>query len=155
MGIATAGTGLASGNIGLKLAPQEHSVAYLSMLSFTNSLSSGVAPILSGWLAGILVTASWSWTINVADFGLIHIVSWQHWDFLFLLSSATGGYALYRLFVLQEEGSISYRAVVLRWIANVRWGKGSFASEATTMSDLSVGPPKSKATPTHERVRID
>ena len=123
MGVATAGTGLAAGNIGLKLAPQEHSVAYLSMLSFTNSLAAGVAPILSGWLSGFLVTASWSWTIQGVE-STWFLISLRHWDFLFAASFAMGGFALYRLYLLEEVGSVSRQILLSRWGRELRlWGQ--------------------------------
>ena len=145
MGIATAGTGLASGSIGLKLAPQEHSVAYLSMLSFTNSLASGVAPILSGWLSEHLVKTSWSWSIPVPflERESLSLLSLHHWDFLFVLSFAAGWFALYRLHVLQEEGDTSRRTLLKRWqqdvkLLGVRMRRRKQGSQS--LSTLTVGP---------------
>ena len=119
MGIATAGTGLASGNIGLKLAPREHSVAYLSILSFTNSLASGVAPIIGGVLASYFASVSWAWYVP-SPFGVVNeslcLICLRHWDFLFLLSLLAGGHALYRLYRLQEVGSN-----VLPWLLLKNW----------------------------------
>ena len=125
MGVATAGTGLASGNIGLKLAPRQHSVAYLSMLSFTNSLASGVAPILSGWLSGFLVSVSWSWAVHL-PFPIdnpLFLISLHHWDFLFALSFMAGWYALYRLRGLHEEGYTSRRVLLKRGYREVQLGR--------------------------------
>ena len=153
MGLATAGTGLASSSIGLKLAPQEHSVAYLSMLSFTNSLAAGVAPVLSGWLSGYLVSASWSWSISVpfANGGLLSIISLQHWDFLFLLSSLAGGGALYWLSQLRESGDASRRVVIRRWQKEVLlWGNPQLRARlrsARALSTLTVPPPTSSSEP--------
>lgn len=148
MGVATAGTGLASGSIGLKLAPREHSVAYLSMLSFTNSLAAGVAPVLSGWLSGFLVTTTWSWTVSWSWVGATRpwlVISWQHWDFLFLLSFVAGGYALYRLHLLQEVGNVSRRVLLRRWQRAVLRRKEpqlrARLRHARSLSALSVGPP--------------
>ena len=138
IGIATAGTGLAAGSIGLKLAPQEHSVAYLSMLSFTNSLASGVAPILSGWLSGYLVTTSLTWQIDLPLLEeTLPLLSLQHWDFLFVLSFIVGWYALYRLRIVQEEGSVSPRMLIKNW--RVKGGR--------PLSTLTVGPRKESAVP--------
>ena len=140
MGIATAGTGLASGSIGLKLAPQEHSVAYLSMLSFTNSLTAGIAPILSGWLAGYLMASSWEWTV-VLPFqeASVSLISLQHWDFLFVSSFVAGGYALYRLHLLGEEGEVSRRILLGRWQQELRrWNPRT--QNPHSLSTLTVGP---------------
>ena len=51
MGISTAGVTLASGNIGLKLAPKGHATAYLAANSLVNSLAAGTAPVLGGKFA--------------------------------------------------------------------------------------------------------
>ena len=145
MGVATAGTGLASGSIGLKLAPQEHSVAYLSMLSFTNSLTSGVAPIVSGWLAGSLTTVAWSWSIDGAlRSGPQTLLSLQHWDFLFVLSFVMGWFALYRLCRLQEEGEAPGWWSVRNKINPAWYGKRSVTPPLST---LTVGPPAKRAMP--------
>ena len=148
MGVATAGTGLASGSIGLKLAPRQQSVAYLSMLSFTNSLASGVAPILGGWLAGHLVDASWSWNValGLPPNGSVALVSLQHWDFLFVMAFVAGGFALYRLHRLQEEGN------ALRWVSVRSQLKGlqqrrKLRSTARSLSSLTVGPQMESTTP--------
>lgn len=107
-GVATAGTGLASSSIGLSLAPQENSVAYLSVLSLTNAIASGTAPILAGALAGYTQSWDWTWTINAAD-GSFTFISLRHWDFLFVLSFLLGLHALYRLGQLRERGGVSGR----------------------------------------------
>ena len=152
MGVATAGTGLASGSIGLKLAPPTHSVAYLSMLSFTNSLAAGVAPVLSGWLSGYLVTTSWTWKIvnPFAESISLSLVSLQHWDFLFLLSFVAGSGALYWLSRLQETGDTSRRVLIRRWQKEVwRWGnlKRRARLRRRALSTLTVGPPAPSTAP--------
>jgi MFS family permease len=153
MGVATAGTGLASGNIGLKLAPDTHSVAYLSMLSFTNSLAAGIAPILSGWLSGYLVATTWTWEVtgSLPNGGSWSLISLQHWDFLFLLSSATGAGALYWLGRLQEAGDASRRVLIRRWQKEVwLWGDPKLrirVRKVRALSTLTVGPSASPTGP--------
>lgn len=114
-GIATAGTGLASSSIGLSLAPRENSVAYLSVLSLTNAIASGTAPILAGALASYTQNWDWTWTIDVAE-GSFTLISLRHWDFLFVLSFLLGLHSLYRLGQLREQGGVSGR-FLLRVIA--------------------------------------
>ena len=143
MGVATAGTGLASGSIGLKLAPQEHSVAYLSMLSFTNSLASGVAPILSGWLAGSLQTFGWSWSLDLPFLSRPQtLISLHHWDFLFVLSFVMGGLALYRLVRLQEQGEVPRW-----WSPSKTWSQHQPPPATPPLSTLTVGPSVKRVTP--------
>ncbi len=152
MGVATAGTGLASSSIGLKLAPPMHSVAYLSMLSFTNAVAAGVAPILSGWLSGFLVTTTWTWQVaNPLGGGALPLVSLHHWDFLFLLSLVAGGGAFYWLGRLHEARNASRWVLIRRWQKELGWW-GSPALRARlrrtrALSALTVGPPNPSAVP--------
>lgn len=108
-GIATAGTGLAASSMGLKLAPKKDSVAYLSLLSFTNAIASGLAPLLSGWSAMWFVDKSIFWTIQShlsgkpVEMFLFHL---RDWDFFFVFSFTFGLFALYRLAKVKEAGIV-------------------------------------------------
>ena len=51
MGCSAAGVTLATGNIGLKLAPKGEATAYLAVLSLVNALAAGIAPIVGGLFA--------------------------------------------------------------------------------------------------------
>lgn len=110
-GIATAGTGLASSSIGMKLAPKKDSVAYLSLLSFTNALASGIAPLLSGWAVVWFADVSVAWTLpaawhnGTAPLYLLHL---QHWDFFFALSFVLGLFALHRLSKVKDPSQIDH-----------------------------------------------
>jgi len=44
MGVAMAGVTLASGNIGLKLAPKGEATVYLASSNLVNSIAAGIAP---------------------------------------------------------------------------------------------------------------
>ncbi len=104
-GIATAGTGLASSSIGLKLAPKKDSVAYLSLLSFTNAIAAGLAPLLTGSLAFYFADKHMGWSLGsgASEVFLVHV---QHWDFFFLFSFLFGWIAMYRLSRIKERGSL-------------------------------------------------
>nr|WKN34997.1 MFS transporter [Tunicatimonas sp. TK19036] len=118
-GVATAGTGLASSSIGLSLAPREHSVAYLSVLSLTNALASGTAPILAGLIAEY--TLAWDWTLALTTpVGSVTLISLRHWDFLFVLSLVMGLLALYRLKLIKEPGGAPGRFLVKVFLAKIK-----------------------------------
>ncbi|MGB3587151.1 MAG: MFS transporter [Tunicatimonas sp.] len=118
-GVGTAGTGLASSSIGLALAPKENSVAYLSVLSLTNAIASGTAPILAGALANYI--QHWSWTLAIPlNDEMLTIISLQHWDFLFVLSFILGLHALYRLRLIREPGGARGRILVRVVLANIQ-----------------------------------
>lgn len=118
MGIATAGTSLAASSMGLKLAPKKNSVAYLSLLSFTSAVASGIAPLLSGWLAFWFTDTDISWTFQTHFNGapvsilLLHL---RHWDFFFVFSFVFGLFAVFRLTKVNEAGmAIKEDAIIAR-----------------------------------------
>ncbi len=114
-GIATAGTGLASSSIGLKLSPKQDAVAFLSVISFTNSISSGLAPILGGWMADFFfskefaLTVVWKGSAQSISFQALNL---QQWDFFFVISFVIGLYALHHLAFIQEEGHVKQKVIL-------------------------------------------
>ncbi len=112
-GIATAGTGVASSSIGMKLAPKKDSVVYLSFLSFTNALASGMAPLLSGWAIVWFTDISFSvqapswFNTGTTPVYLLHL---QHWDFFFVLSFVLGMFSMYRLSKVKDICQINNAA---------------------------------------------
>ncbi|WKN32568.1 MFS transporter [Porifericola rhodea] len=118
-GIATAGTGLASSSIGMALAPRKHSVAYLSVLSLTNALAAGTAPILAGLLAEY--TTHWDWTLTTnLSLGSVTVLSLRHLDFLFVLTLLLGLHAMYRLKQIHEDGDVKTIVLIREIVLKVR-----------------------------------
>lgn len=115
MGAATAGIGLAIGNIGLKLAKEGAATAYLACLSLFGSLAAGIAPIVAGALASwfaareFAVLVHWAAPGEVADFLALRF---RHWEFLFAIAFALGLVALHWLARVREGEEVSERAVV-------------------------------------------
>ena len=54
MGAAGGGIGLATGNLGLKLAPRARGTAYLAAIGLVGAVCGGVAPLIGGALAQAL-----------------------------------------------------------------------------------------------------
>ncbi len=119
MGAAGGGIALATGNIGLKLAPQPHGTAYLATVSLVGSLAAGIAAILGGviaqWFAehGLALTLHWSSPSGNAE---VTVLRFQHWEFLFALSFALGLYVLHALSRIREGEEISERVVVQEFL---------------------------------------
>lgn len=114
-GIATAGTSLAASSMGLKLAPKKDSVVYLSLLSFTSAVASGIAPLLSGWLAFWFVDTNVSWTFQTHFNGeplSIFLLHLRHWDFFFIFSFVFGLFAMFRLTKVKESGMVIKEATI-------------------------------------------
>lgn len=123
MGISTAGVTLASGNIGLKLAPQGQATAYLAASSFTNSIAAGIAPILGGSFADFFVGRELSWTLKWIGPGrelAIQTLNLREWDFFFFLAFLIGLYSIHRLALVREEGEVQEEIVVRELIAEVK-----------------------------------
>lgn len=123
MGIATAGVTLATGNIGLKLAPQGQATAYLAANSLVNSTAAGIAPILGGNFVDVFSDYALSWTVrwkSPAGEMTFETLDLQHWDFFFILACLVGLYAMHRLAKVKEVGEVEEEIVVLELIAEAR-----------------------------------
>lgn len=123
MGMSTAGVALASGNIGLKLAPRGKATSYLASIAFVNSLAAGLAPFLGGLFADYFARREFSWTLNwtspVSDLHF-EVLSFRQWDFLFFFSFAIGLFALRRLSYVQDVGEVKEKIDVGDLISEVR-----------------------------------
>lgn len=109
MGMATAGVGLASGAIALKLAPQGQATPYVAANALTSSLAAGVAPVIGGLGADFFAVRRLTVDFRWQDPGGVRsLLEFQlaHWDFFFLIAALVGLYALHRLTLVREEGEI-------------------------------------------------
>lgn len=115
MGLATGGTSLAASSIGLKIAPKEQSVVYLSMISMTNALTAGAAPIVGGLLADTFISQEFSLSLawrNETRNIVVEALNFQQLDFFFAFAFLFGLIALYRLGFIQEEGDVEEKALL-------------------------------------------
>jgi MFS family permease len=119
MGAASGGIGLATGNLGLKLAPQGQGTAYLANVSLIGSLAGGVAAILGGalaeWFAARQLSVVFQW-MSPGTSHEVMVIKFRHWEFLFALSFALGIYVLHALSRISEGREISERAVVQQFV---------------------------------------
>ena len=123
MGISTAGVTLASGNIGLKLAPKGEATAYLAANSFVNSLAAGIAPIFGGLFADFFINRELSWTLRWFSPGgelVIQTLNFREWDFFFFLAFLLGLYSIHRLALVKEVGEVEEKIVIRELIAEVK-----------------------------------
>lgn len=122
MGISTAGINLASGNIGLKLAPKGQATAYLAANNLTNSLAASMAPILGGKFADFFAERSLQLTVKWLSPGkemLFQALDFRHWDFFFFLAFIVGQYSFHRLAFIQEVGEVEEEVVIDELLAEV------------------------------------
>ncbi|ODS40130.1 MFS transporter [Candidatus Altiarchaeales archaeon WOR_SM1_SCG] len=123
MGISTAGISLASGNIGLKLAPKGQATAYLAANSLVNSLAAGTAPILGGIFADFFAERELSMTLNWTSPGgelAIQTLNFQQWDFFFFLAFLIGLYSIHRLAMVKEIGEVETKIVINELISEAK-----------------------------------
>ena len=115
LGAAAGGIGLATGNLGLKLAPPAHGTAYLASVSLAGAMAGGVAPLLGGVLADwfssreLALTVQWVSPLRRSD---ITVLMFHHWAFLFAISAALGLYVMHRLSRITEGREFSERVVM-------------------------------------------
>lgn len=122
MGLASAGVSLASGNIGLKLAPEGQATAYLATNTIVNSVAAGVAPILGGKFADFFAGRELAWTLTYkgpsSEF-VLPTLNLQQWDFFFVLAFVIGVYSLHRLAMVKEVGEVEEKVIVAELFAQV------------------------------------
>jgi MFS family permease len=125
MGMASAGVGLASGAITMKLAPRGGATAYLAASALIGALAAGVAPIIGGLFADFFAARELSFFVTwrypsgvhrVFDFRL------THWDFYFLMSALLGVYAMHRLSMVGESGEVSRERLLEEVLMRARAG---------------------------------
>ncbi|WP_276485122.1 MFS transporter [Paraflavitalea pollutisoli] len=115
-GIATAGINLSLTNIGLKLAPREHSIIYLSTKNIITAVFSSLAPLVGGILAdyfgdrALIINAEWT---GPRSEKILHLVSLHDMNFLFLIGAVLAFISLEFLLRVKEVGEVE-RDVVVR-----------------------------------------
>lgn len=115
MGAASGGIGLATGNLGLKLAPQGQGTAYLANVTLVGAVSGGLAAMLGGgladWFASRKLALNLHWAAPERSAELT-VLQFQHWEFLFAISFAIGIYVMHALSRIQEGREHSERHVI-------------------------------------------
>jgi MFS family permease len=114
-GIATAGINLSLTNIGLKLAPREHAIVYLSTKNIITAIFSAVAPIIGGLLAdyfghrSLVINAHW----DSPNFDkVLYLVKLHDMNFLFLIGAVLAFISLELLVRVKEVGEVEKTTVV-------------------------------------------
>jgi MFS family permease len=131
MGVFGAGVGLASGNIGLKLAPREQAASYLTARNLVNSLLASAGPILGGKFIDFFEAREFSLTLNwvsPAAERAFQAISLKGWDFFFLFAFVIGLYAIHRLVLVKETGEVEEKVVMNQFVVEVRRTMRNFSS---------------------------
>jgi MFS family permease len=123
MGFSAAGVTLASGNIGLKLAPKGEATAYLAVLTLVNALAAGIAPIIGGLFADFFAQRELALVVqwfSPAQSATVPILIIRHWGFFFAFAALAGLFSLNRLRLVREEGEVKERIVVKELMLEAR-----------------------------------
>jgi len=108
-GISTAGINLSLTNIGLKLAPREDAIVYLSVKNIITAFFSSMGPLVGGVLAdyfanrSLLITAQWS-SPGITKVG--KLVALHQWNFLFLIGALLALLSMELLAHVNEVGEV-------------------------------------------------
>lgn len=115
MGIVGGGIGLATGNLGLKLAPKGHGTAYLAAIGMVSAICGGITPVVAGSMAHQFEVSELSavlrW-VHSAQAGEFTVVRFAQWEFLFALSALFGLYVMHALSRVREGVEVSERVVI-------------------------------------------
>ncbi len=113
-GTTLAGINLCLTNIGLKLAPTDLSIIYLSVKNIVTSVFSSMAPLLGGILADFFSTRNV--VLNITYRGpemekIIHLLELKDWNFLFVISALIAIIAIELLMGVKEIGEVDKDSV--------------------------------------------
>jgi len=114
-GISTAGINLSLTNIGLKLAPKDSAIVYLSAKNIITSFFSSLAPLIGGYLADFFahrhlnINAIYTGPRITKDF---HLLFLHQWNFLFIIGAVLAFIALQLLARVKEKGEVEKDVVV-------------------------------------------
>lgn len=113
-GISTSGVNLALTNIGLKLAPKQDAVVFISMKNIVASIFSALGPIVGGALADIFavrelrISIEWLSPQLKSSAKLIYL---HEWNFLFLLAALLAFFSMRLLGKVNESGEVGHMLV--------------------------------------------
>ncbi|MBP7334886.1 MFS transporter [Niveispirillum sp.] len=154
MGAAVAGVTLPATNIALKLSPRGSATAYIAASAIVTAVAAGLAPILGGLLAdyfterrlGLLL--SWTNPRGVHELPLVL----TSWDFYFLLAGIIGFYAIHRLTLVTEQGTVDPREMMTEMFNETMRSIRNISSVAGLRGAVTVPPSISRDAQVRQRL---
>ncbi|WP_207420820.1 MFS transporter [Desertivirga brevis] len=122
-GISTAGINLGIGNIGMKLAPKEEAIVYLSVKNMTVAFFSTIAPLVGGLLADFFASHQLVWSFEWKGDGtssVLPLVDLKGWSFFFIIGGVMALYSLRILGGIREQGEVQKDKVVTYMRTRIR-----------------------------------
>jgi MFS family permease len=139
MGIAGGGIGLATGNLGLKLAPQGRGTAYLAAIGMVSAICGGVTPIIAGSLAHTFEVSELSAVVRFVYDTRAHeftVVRFAKWEFLFAISALFGLYVMHALSRVREGPEIAERVVIQEFALEALQSANSLSTLGGTLGAI-------------------
>lgn len=133
MGVATAGVGLASGNIAMKLSPMGRATAYLAANSVVTSVCASAASLLGGACADFFAVHQLTLSLRWKGPGgklAFEVLDFHSWIFLFALAIVVGLYSLHLLSRVEEHGELKERISFEHLVSETRRSFHSLSSVA-------------------------
>lgn len=109
-GISTSGINLALNNIGIKLAPKNEAIVYISAKNMIVAFVSATGPLLGGFFADFFSNRSFIWKIQwdgPNDSSMIRLLELHNLGFLFVIGGLLALVSLRTLHFVKEEGEIA------------------------------------------------
>ena len=121
-GFSTAGINLSLSNIGIKLAPKNEAIVYLSAKNMFVAFFSTIAPLAGGLLADMFAnnTIGLSLQLSGANHMQINLLQLQGWNYFFIIGGLLAMFSLRLLTNVQEEGETHKSAVVVHMRRSLR-----------------------------------
>lgn len=157
IGISTAGTTLATGNIALKLAPRGSATSYLATNSLVHAVAAGAAPIIGGltatYFAGRSLTLNLQWSSPIREVTL-PTFSLSQWDFFFGFAFLAGLYALHRLSMVDEQGHVEEKVVLSHLTSEMVQGMRNLSTAAGVRNMIAFPIGRLREVPLAMRKRV-
>jgi MFS family permease len=106
-GLSTAGINLALSNIGIKLAPKNEAIVYLSAKNMFVAFFSTIAPMIGGLLADFFATHQILWNLefkSTDSTSNIKMLDLQGWNYFFIIGGLLAMLSLKLLAKVKEDG---------------------------------------------------
>jgi MFS family permease len=114
-GMTSAGINLAITNIGIKLAPKNEAMVYLSVKNMAVAFFSAIAPVVGGLMADFFAGHELAWNIEWNGAGsssVISLIKLQGWGFFFIIGGLLAMVSLRYLNGVKEQGEVQKERVV-------------------------------------------
>jgi MFS family permease len=122
-GLSTAGINLALSNIGIKLAPKNEAIVYITAKNMFVAFFSTIAPMIGGLLADFFATHQILWNLqfkSIDNISNIKMLDLQGWNYFFIIGGLLAMLSLKLLAKVKEDGETDKDKVKIHMHAALR-----------------------------------